>query len=61
MAQAGDVMQQLPHSASGVSQLPQAALDAKGRSQSQQVRYKGSLRLMLTAHYVTMRATEPEM
>lgn len=39
MTQAGDVMQQLPHSDSGVSRLPWAALDAKGSSQSQQVRH----------------------
>ena len=41
MAQAGDVMQQLPQSASGVSRLSPAAVDAKGSSQSQQVRHKG--------------------
>lgn len=43
MTQAGDVMQQLPRSANGVSRLSQAALDAKGSSQSQQVRHNGSL------------------
>lgn len=40
MTQAGDVMQQLPQSANGVFRLSQAALDAKGSSQSQQVRHK---------------------
>lgn len=34
MTQAGDVMQQLPHSDNGVSRLSWAALDAKGSSQS---------------------------
>lgn len=40
MTQAGDVMQQLPHSDNGVSRLSRAASDAKGSSQSQQVRHK---------------------
>ncbi len=43
MTQSGDVMQQLPRSASGVSRLPRAASDAKGSSQSQQVRQKSLL------------------
>lgn len=43
MTQAGNVMQQLPQSAIGVSRLPQAALDAKGSSQSQQVRHRSTL------------------
>lgn len=43
MAQCGDVMQQLPQSANGVSRLSPAALDAKGSSQSQQVRHRSPL------------------
>lgn len=40
--QAGDVMQQLPHSDNGLFRLSQAAWDAKGSSESQQVRHKSS-------------------
>ena len=40
MTQAGDVMQQLPHSDNGVSRLSRPASGAKGSSQSQQVRHK---------------------
>ncbi len=43
MTQCGDVMQQLPQSANGVSRLPRAALDAEGSSQSQQVRQRSPL------------------
>lgn len=43
MTQAGDVMQQLPQSANGVSRLSRAASDAKRSSQSQQVRHKSPL------------------
>lgn len=58
IAHAGDVMQQLPLSANGVSRLSQAAVDAKGSSQSQQVRHRSPLdmdHLLTPRHYLQLR------
>lgn len=55
IAHAVDVMQQLPLSANGVSRLSQAAVDAKGSSQSQQVRHRSTLdmdHLLSPRHYL---------
>lgn len=55
IAHAVDVMQQLPLSANGVSRLSQAAVDAKGSSQSQQVRHRSPLdmdHLLSPRHYL---------